>query len=620
MGKTKKEKKTEMTVAQCMFYTLGMIFKADKPLVIYTFYKQISEMVFNSFFFVYMTQLIFSYIEKEVAFDKLVMVVLIFCGIHVIAHFVSAGHAYYLRLQTPKVYKYMYLKVIDKASTIELTRYEQPDFYDKFSRTLDECLKKAVDAMMSLSYAVGNIAATISSVAIISAVDPVLILIIFPPIVGALIFGIIENKEQLELRKNETQTKRAMEYVKRVFYEKKYASEIRLYDVKDILFKKYRDNYMERGDITMYHKKRIAFYEAMETVFFAGISVLGSYVYVTYRIKVSGVASIGAYVAIISSIGFMSWLFKDSIKKLVEAGKYSIYMQNLKDFLEYDPGLIARGDRKVEGQLGDIEFDHVNFQYEGSDHNVIQNLTFRVKKGEKIALVGENGAGKTTLVKLLMGLYPVTEGTLKVGGVSVTDYEPKSYHKHLGAVFQDLQIFSLPLSENVLMRQPNTEEERQLIIDSLEKAQFQDTLDSLEKGIDTMISKEFDPDGFVCSGGQAQKIAIARVFAKNPDIVILDEPSSALDPIAEYNMYNNMMQVSEGKTVFFISHRLSSARIADRIYFLENGTILETGTHEELMKAGGQYAKMFSLQAQNYQEHILEELKVDCMEGGMRNE
>ncbi|MGN0436838.1 MAG: ATP-binding cassette domain-containing protein, partial [Wujia sp.] len=166
-----------------------------------------------------------------------------------------------------------------------------------------------------------------------------------------------------------------------------------------------------------------------------------------------------------------------------------------------------------------------------------------------------------------------------------------------------LQIFALPLSQNVLMKKPENDEERRLVERALEKAQFKDKLMKLPKGIDTVLTKEFDEEGVVLSGGETQKIAIARVFAKNPDIIILDEPSSALDPIAEYNMYKNMMEVSEDKTVIFISHRLSSARIADKIYLMENGSIAEEGTHDELIAKNGIYAKMFELQASNYQDN-----------------
>lgn len=352
----------------------------------------------------------------------------------------------------------------------------------------------------------------------------------------------------------------------------------------------------------MKYRKKIALYQFLNAVVFFGLTYFSSYMYITFVIKATGTSRIGAYVAMLSAIGFVSWQVKEAVQKSIEAGKYCLYMNNLKDFLEYESDKAYKGDKKIEGVLGDIEFSHVSFTYEGAKSPVIKDLSLFIKRGERIALVGENGAGKTTLIKLLMGLYPITEGEIKANGCNINEFEPEDYHEHFGTVFQDLQIFALPLSENVLMRAPETEEERELVVDALIKAQFGDKLATLEKGIDTMVTKEFDDQGFVCSGGQAQKIAIARVFAKNPDIVILDEPSSALDPIAEYNMYNNMLQVSEGKTVFFISHRLSSARIADKIYFLEHGQIKESGTHDELMALDGSYAAMFRLQAKNYQE------------------
>lgn len=595
-------KKNEMSVAGSMVYTLKTIWNADKGCVIYSFYKNITEEIFISFFVVYCTQLIYSFIEKKIEFEKLIKIVLLFCLLHVAIHLASAGYAYYIRLKRPVVYRHIFNKVINKATKIELSRYEQPDFYDKFSRVFDECLTKAMDGLFSLSLTVGQFLSSACALGIIAFVDPWLILFIAPPVVGSLYFGGKENKEYYALRNDETQSKRVMEYAKRVFYEKKYASEIRLYGIRNVLFKKHKENYEERYQVHVKHRKKIAYYQFMEYVVFIGLTFFSSYIYVTYMVKVNGSAKLGAYIAMLSAVGFITYQIKQCVVNMIEAGTNCIYMNNLKEFLQYESVQGIPGTKKVEGSLGDIVFDHVTFTYTGAKQPVINELTLTIKKGERIALVGENGAGKTTLIKLLMGLYPVTDGKITVGGADVNIYDPQDYHKHFGTVFQDLQIFALPLSENVLMREPQSEEDRQIVVDSLVKAQFGDKLEELPNGIDTMITKEFDDDGFVCSGGQAQKIAIARVFAKNPDVVILDEPSSALDPIAEYNMYNNMLQVSEGKTVFFISHRLSSARIADKIFFLENGQIKESGSHDELIAKKGSYAKMFELQAKNYRE------------------
>lgn len=600
--KHRTDKKNELSVIGSMLYTMKIIWNADKGCVLFSFYKNCTEEVFASFFVVYFTQMIYTFIEKRIDYGKLFRIVVFFCLLHCVIHFASAGHAYYIRLKRPAVYRYIFNKVINKATTIELSRYEQPDFYDKFSRVFDECLTKAMDGLANLTMSFGALLSAVCALFLIARVDPLLLLFIAPPVIGSLYFGGKENKEYYSLRNDETKQKRVMEYAKRVFYEKKYASEIRLYGIRNVLFKKHRDNYEERYRIHVEHRRKIAFYQFMEYVVFIGLTFFSSYIYVSYVIKVNQSTKLAAYIAILTAVGFISYQIKTCVTSLIEAGTNCIYMNNLREFLNYESLQKIPGARKVEDSLGDIVFEHVDFTYTGAKAPVINDLSLTIRKGERIALVGENGAGKTTLIKLLMGLYPVTQGKITVGGSDVNRYDPQEYHKHFGTVFQDLQIFGLPLSENVLMRQPKSEEERQLVIDSLIKAQFGDTLDKLTKGIDTMITKEFDEEGYVCSGGQAQKIAIARVFAKNPDVVILDEPSSALDPIAEYNMYNNMLQVSEGKTVFFISHRLSSARIADKIYFLENGQIKECGTHDELIAKNGSYAKMFELQARNYRE------------------
>ncbi len=602
MKEKNKNKKREMSVAGSMAYTIKMIWKADKGCVIFTFYKNCSEEVFNAFFVVYFTQMIYTLIETKLDYTKLAKFVISFCCLHIVIHLASAGHAYYIRLKRPTVYKHIFTKVIDKATDIELSRYEQPDFYDKFSRVFDECLNKSMDGLSDLAISLGTFLSAGFSLGIIAFVDPWLILFIAPPVIGSLYFGGKQNREQFQLRKDETHTKRVMEYAKRVFYEKKYASEIRLYGIRNILFKKHKENYTDRYQVHVKHRKKIAFYQFMEYVVFISLAFFSSYIYVAYVIKINGSTKLAAYIAMLSAVGFISYQIKESVTKMINAGTNCLYMNNLKEFLEYESSQGTPGTKKVEGVLGDIEFDHVTFTYVGAKKPVIDDLSLKIKKGERIALVGENGAGKTTLIKLLMGLYPVTEGKILVGGFDVKQYDMQDYHSHFGTVFQDLQIFALSLAENVLMRQPQSEQERQLVVTSLIKAQFGDKLMELPKGIETMVTKEFDNEGFVCSGGQAQKIAIARVFAKNPDIVILDEPSSALDPIAEYNMYNNMLQVSEGKTVFFISHRLSSARIADKIFFLEQGQIKEWGSHDELIALGGSYAKMFELQAKNYRE------------------
>lgn len=599
----KKEKKKE-NILGSICNAIGQIYQGDRAIVYFSFYKNVTEAIFNAIYSIYLIKFIYECIENHVDFHKLFVMVGIFCIVHIIIHLTSAYHSYYLKIAEMKVYRHIFQKIIRKAKKIEINQYENPNFYDKFSRALDEALEQGTWGMLYTTWGVGAVCGSIVAMVILASVDVVLIAFAIPPVIGSLYVGIKESGEQFGARRDETVGKRKMEYAKRVFYEKKYAGELRLYPIAEVLFGVHRDGYTERYEKNKGHWQKIGVYRIIETMMFAGLVTLGSYLYITYRLKVSGSNAVAAYVAMISAVGYVVNSISEAINYFSQAGKLCMYMNNIKEFMECKVEEAVKDAVLPNGNMGEIVFDHVSYHYQGSEQMIIQDLNVAIHQGEHIALVGENGAGKTTLMKLLMGLYPISEGKILVGGTEIGKYDPSAYRDCFGTVFQDFQIFSLPLGENVLMKSPETKEERQIVIDSLNKAQFGEVLEKMPQGIDTCLTKEFDENGFVCSGGQAQKIAIARVFAKNPDVVILDEPSSALDPIAEYNMYCNMMEASEGKTVFFISHRMSSARMADRILFLEHGKIVEEGTHEELMIENGRYAAMFQLQAQNYQDEM----------------
>lgn len=598
------EAKKKESILGSICNAIYQIWQGDHAIVYFSFYKNISEAIFNAIYSIYLIKYIYECIESNVDFHKLFVMVSVFCIVHVIIHLTSAFHSYCLKIAEMKVYRHIFQKIIRRAKKVEISQYENPDFYDHFSRALDEALEQGTWGMLFTTWGVGSVCGSIVAMAILASVDVVLIVFAIPPVLGSLYFGLKESAEQFAARRDETVGKRKMEYAKRVFYEKKYAGELRLYPISMVLFGVHRDGYLERYEMNKSHQQRIGVYRIIETLLFAGLVTLGSYLYISYRLKVSGSSAVAAYVAMIAAVGYVVNSISEAIEYFSRAGKLCMYMKNVKEFMECKVEDTMEEAVSPGDSMGDIVFDHVSYHYNNSEQMIIQDLQLAIHQGEHIALVGENGAGKTTLMKLLMGLYPVSEGRILVGGTDIRQYEPSAYRDCFGTVFQDFQIFSLPLGENVLMKSPETAQERQLVVESLEKAQFGEVLEKLPKGIDTYLTKEFDEEGFVCSGGQAQKIAIARVFAKNPEVVILDEPSSALDPIAEYNMYCNMMEASQGKTVFFISHRMSSARMADRILFLEHGTIVEEGTHQELMERDGRYAAMFKLQAKNYQDEM----------------
>ncbi|MBO7340150.1 MAG: ABC transporter ATP-binding protein, partial [Lachnospiraceae bacterium] len=261
--------------------------------------------------------------------------------------------------------------------------------------------------------------------------------------------------------------------------------------------------------------------------------------------------------------------------------------------------------------------EHVAFRYQEDLEDTLKDITLKVQPGEKIAIVGYHGAGKTTLIKLLMRLYDPTGGAVLYHGTNIKEFQPYDYRHRFGVVFQDYQMYGASLGENVVMKwqgekddaaqgqgaenlMPNAETEKH-IVSALERAGFGARLKSLPKGLETPVTTEFDKEGVNFSGGESQKIAISRAFYKDADILIMDEPSSALDPIAEYELNKAMESAAKGKTVFYISHRLSTTRDADRIILLEDGRIAEEGTHESLLAKNGRYAEMWRVQAGRYQ-------------------
>lgn len=581
-----------------VMYMLKILCHGSCGYVIYTFVKEFAENVFWTIFSVYLTEWIYEAIENETPFAVLVSFVGAMCIGHICIHISAAIHQLCEKQFLPKMYQDFYKRVIRKSISMEYTRFEQPDFYDKYTRALNECQWRGSTILYYSAYFVASIASVIAATVIVVDVDPMLLVFIVPMVAVSLYFGKKEGDMYYALDFSNTRDGRIGSYAKRVFYEKKYAGELRLFGIGKLLLDRHKKAYDEMQERNRKTRRKLSVIEPAKWILHRIFSGILPYLYIAFVLNKSG-AQTAAYVAMIPALGTLSWRTSDVVEYVVSLAKESAFVTNLREFLSYEPKTDSA--KLIEArELSDIEVKNMCFTYEGAEKPTLHDVNINIRKGEKIAIVGHNGAGKTTLVKLLMGLYNATEGEISISGVNINDYEPKSLHRCFGTVFQDLQIFALPLSHNVLMRRPVNEEERKLVEDSLRKAQFGDKLDSLKNGIDTMVTKEFDENGMGLSGGEAQKIAIARVFARRPDIVILDEPSSALDPIAEYNMYKNMLNATENETVIFISHRLSATRDADRIYLFENGTVIEQGSHAELIKLNGKYAEMWRLQAQNY--------------------
>ncbi|MBE6598995.1 MAG: ABC transporter ATP-binding protein [Ruminococcaceae bacterium] len=497
-----------------------------------------------------------------------------------------------------KIVEKVQSELFRKAESVELECYENPEFYDKYVKAMDSAYSKCMEVVSTVDNLIWATVTLFSTSILLFVIDPVLILFGLIP----LLFGLIRNKRN-RLHKERRDKIRVLDrreaYVQRTYYLNEYAKEMRLGGMNKLMYEKYAETLKEYVELFREYGPRLVVLQ-----FFANSSSnftrLFAMLYAAFRTLVTGTMLIGDCLVVFNSIGQVSWTLVRMTGVMTEFRDHAMYIEDYRFFLEYDPKIkrVAEGKK---AQKGDIEFSGVTFTYKGAKTPALKNVSMKIRQGERIALVGMNGSGKTTLVKLLLHLYEPVSGKITLNGIPVKEYETDSYREHFTVVFQDFKMFSMSVAENVLLR-PLREGDEETVTEALKKSGAYDKVMSLKNGIHTTLTREFDDEGAVLSVGEAQKVSLARAFTNDSPVVILDEPSSALDPIAEYNMFKNMLEACQDRTLVFISHRLSSAVLADRIFMMEDGRITESGSHGELMKKNGKYAKMFRMQAENYAE------------------
>lgn len=497
-----------------------------------------------------------------------------------------------------------------KASSIDLICYDHKEYFDDFVIAASQSDEMIINGVMSSAWICGNITTIATLAILIFSINP--LVAVFP--VAGFIVNMITRFAITKLEYNfDMDSKRIMrkaDYSKRVFYQPEYAKEIKLSGIETPLRRQLDEALAEVTKIADKAGRKIAILSLINWItVFTFLSFFCLPMYLGYLALVKMSLAFGDVAAMNNAANAVRNRLDGMNYALVEFQKVGQYAERFRRFVEYDIKIEGQqGTNPVPTEKAALEINNMSFCYEGSDKNTLNNINMSVRPGEKIAIVGENGAGKTTFVKLLMRLYDVTDGSICYGGNDIKTFTTKDYRNIFGAVFQDYQIYGATLAENVLMDQYD-ESEKDRIVNALKLADFGKKLGRLTNGIDTEMTREFSDDGTMLSGGEAQKVAIARMFAKanQMSVAILDEPSSALDPFAEYTLNKNMMESAKDATIIFISHRLSTTRDADRIYLFENGEIMEQGSHDELMQLGGKYALMFEKQAHYYQEEIVEE-------------
>ena len=505
----------------------------------------------------------------------------------------------------PRLYRALKEEMFKKASEIDLYCYDDPAYYNDFVLSVSQS-EAAIDRFLELlNMAMQAITVLFTTGIFYIMTDPIGIAFVFASFILRFVVSKKLNKVNYENRLAVNPHMRKRDYVSRVFYLKDFAKELRLHPNAGAQLE---EEFAEANDNIIKEHKKVAVkrvcFQFLKDYGVGDFLIDGLYItYLVYKAAVLHTVNYSDAVILFNRTGSL----RGSMSRFADLGpkahENSMFVDKIRAFLNYEPRLKNNeGDAVPEG-AGELKLEHVTFKYSESGRKVLDDISLSVKPGEHIAIVGYNGAGKTTLIKLLMRLYDPTSGSISYHGRNITELCPNDYHKRIGVVFQDYQMFGANLAENVVMDDlPKDELDTRApqITAALTDAGFAQKLARLPDCLFTQVTTEFDKKGVDFSGGESQKVAISRAFYKKADILIMDEPSSALDPIAEYELNKAMESAAKGKTVFYISHRLSTTRDADRIIMLERGRIIEEGTHTELLARNGKYAEMWNAQAGKY--------------------
>lgn len=580
-------------------YAVKTVWSISKIRVIHTALASVIgyvEWIFMSIFFL---RYVIGAIETQAPVEE----IFFFIGICFVVFLLLAMYDSYLKAviypcTDNKIYRNLYHKLYAKARNVELRCFEDADFYNRYTMALDGSAQKMTNSVNHFFSVVFGVVAAAAAFWSMFSIDPWSVLFVISPIIGNFVFGALMNKIWGGRYVDTVKNNRIAEYVNRVMHLAEYAKEIRYSSIHDLMMKRYNDAMESNAAVAdKYGKKAVAYTWAQNVTTFA-LVFEGIMIYAAYRTIVSKTMGLAELAIMFTAMSTSSWILIGLFNNFTEALKNGQFLEYFRTFMEYEEKIPEDQDGMIPEKMRSIEFKNVCFEYKENEP-VINDLSFKIEGDKVCALVGHNGAGKSTIIKLLFRLYDPTSGEILVNGINIKEYNLKAYRKQFSAAFQDYKVMAMSVKDNVLMGEsfddPDETAER-----ALKCAGVWDKVSSLSKGMNTIMTKEFDNDGAVLSGGEQQKIVVARAFAQQASVKVFDEPSSALDPIAEYDLYKGIMSESKGHITLFISHRLSSVKDADEVFMLENGTVIEQGTHCRLMDMGGKYCEMFTKQAQNY--------------------
>ncbi len=597
MFKKNKKDKTIHSMPSNIFFFVKMLFSVSPLLVIGEFMWGLLMILPNNLIRVIGVKYIIDVVTEGKDLERIFYAVIVIALVLICSTVISwLFREFYWNTEREKLYYGLNQMLYDKARSLDLESYDNPEFYNNFILTIESSSGNIQNLLGLVRMYVGHIISLVTVSSVLFTIDPWCLVIIISVICIFLPISKRVGTLMMERRIDNAKYHRRADYFQRIFYLQDYAKEVRMNNITPLLMDRYND---AADDVINNQKKYWNKISALNCTQKVGVQGLGFMfvlpLYLGYCVLVKDTLSAGDFVATFNGAHSVAMSFQFltiwALARFSEQGKM---IDKYREFLNADFKIKNGGKKAKKTEPKEIQIKNLSFTYPNNDKPTLEDINLTIKPYEKIALVGYNGAGKTTLTNLLLRLYDATDGAILIDGENIKDVTAESHRDRFAAVFQDFQIFSCSLGENVTL-DINPDEER--VWDALKHSGFNK---ELKNGINSELLREFDDDGVMLSGGEAQKTAIARAFYKDCPYVILDEPSANLDPVAEYNLNQAMIEAADQKTVIFISHRLSTTVNADRIYVMENGKIIESGSHQELMELDGTYAYMFNLQAEKY--------------------
>lgn len=586
-------------------YALSLVWKADKRLLLSYIYSNFVDNIFQQFIqSILFLKVLLSVIDSNGDFKEYFRDLILFFIVAVFCKISTWISAYIRQVSTKNVLKVLNNMVFEKATQLDVGQYENPEFYDKYQRATLIMSSGYFDIVCyDFANAISGIVSLVLVIGTVTAINPMYLLFLVPTM---LVF-IIEIRKSRSVYKRDlkmTGNNRTKAYIQRTVFLKEFSKDMRTSNIFSVMMKRFEGAIRANVEILRSYGVKLFLYSMVSALFSEFIPIIGTYAYAGYQFVKKKSMTISGFSVVVSAISTVRDATMVVAESFDELAQMALYFQNMRDFFEQESSI--KDGSKIAESFESLEFKNVSFKYPSANKYSLENVSFRINKGETVAIVGVNGAGKSTLVKLILRFYDVTDGEILYNGVNIKEYNVNSLRNSFATVFQDYKNFAVSIFENVMCRECS-EEDKIKAQRALEQAGVWEKIKTLPNGGDTVLTREFDKDGAGLSGGENQKLSTARLFASDYEIAILDEPSSALDPIAEYKMYEELISATKDKTVLYISHRLSSAVLSDRVFVLGKGKILESGTHQQLMESGGQYSEMFRLQASGYNREEVEQ-------------